>query len=210
MRGVAKGTQCLTTGSPTPLPQTLALVDSSARVATGRILKRLRELASTGRLERTYFELNAVVEDCVRITEHEARNKSVAIRVSCTPDLGEVYADRVQIEQVLVNLLRNSMDALMLVKSERRTITVSTTLLDGKTTQVCVSDTGPGIGALTPEALFDPFKTSKPEGMGLGLSISSSLLEAHGGRLWAEPWSRLGAVFCFTLPAGERDDERTD
>lgn len=189
----------------TELERVLQQAQTQAQRA-GAIVRRLRDFASTGRLEKSTFDLTAVVKDSVAFTEHEARNKGIAVSLSRTPDACSVYADRVQIEQVLVNLLRNSIDAMELAESPVRTIKVSTTVLDAQTVQVCLSDTGPGLGQCTAKDLFGPFNTSKPEGMGLGLSISRSLVEAHGGHLWAQPASDRGATFCFTLPSGSRDD----
>ncbi len=117
------------------------------------------------------------------------------------PEFDLIYADRVQIEQVLVNLLRNGMDSMASV--ERRELTVSSRLSAAGLIEVAVSDTGAGISASALPRLFDAFFTTKPTGLGVGLSISRGIVDAHGGRMWAENNEGAGATFRFTLPLRE-------
>jgi two-component system sensor kinase FixL len=116
-----------------------------------------------------------------------------------------VLADRVQVQQVLVNLLRNSTEAMADVK--RRELRVTTTLIDAETIEIAVADTGPGLAKGVADRLFEPFLSTKPNGMGLGLSICRSIVEAHGGRLRGDPNPGGGAIFRFTLPAISRTGE---
>jgi two-component system sensor kinase FixL len=109
-----------------------------------------------------------------------------------------VVIDKIQVQQVVFNLVRNSVEAL--AESEIREIMVTTRWPGGEHVEVCIADTGPGLPDKVLSQLFQPFITTKPKGMGLGLSISRSIIDAHGGRLWAEPNHRGGVTFRFTLP----------
>jgi two-component system sensor kinase FixL len=111
----------------------------------------------------------------------------------------------VQIQQVLVNLIRNAVDAM--AEAPRRELTIASQRLDNGSVQVSVTDTGSGIGDDFRERLFQPFMTTKAEGMGVGLSISRSIIEAHGGRIWADPNPKGGTVFHFILPPRRDGDE---
>jgi two-component system sensor kinase FixL len=115
------------------------------------------------------------------------------------PSVEQVLVDRVQVQQVLVNLLRNAMDAMQ--DAPRRELTVSVVPIAGNMVELAVADTGPGISEEIAAKLFQPFVTTKPHGMGVGLSISRTIVEAHGGAMWVEANEGGGAVFHFTLPA---------
>jgi two-component system, LuxR family, sensor kinase FixL len=108
-----------------------------------------------------------------------------------------VLVDKVQIQQVILNLMRNAIEAMQ--ETERRDLTVSTAHVDRETVEVRVTDTGPGIAPAIASQLFQPFVTTKPQGMGVGLSISRTIIEAHGGRLWAEANPEGGTIFRMTL-----------
>jgi two-component system sensor kinase FixL len=115
-----------------------------------------------------------------------------------------VVVDRIQIQQVLLNLIRNAIDAMteMPAEASRREMVISTSRPDASSVEVAVTDTGPGLVPEVAAKLFEPFVTSKPHGMGVGLSISRSIIETHGGRIWAQPNPEGGTIFRFTLPAG--------
>jgi two-component system sensor kinase FixL len=115
-----------------------------------------------------------------------------------------ILADKVQIQQVLLNLLRNAIESVG--QGERRELTVSTKPSAGGMVEVSVADTGPGISPDVAQQLFQPFITTKPQGMGVGLSISRTIIEAHGGQIWTEPNPGGGAVFRFTLRALTKED----
>ena len=133
--------------------------------------------------------------------------RRVRLAVETDPALPPVHGDRVQLQQVLLNLLLNAMDALDDNPPARRLVTVRARPA-GATVEVAVSDTGHGIPADKLLRVFEPFFTSKPNGLGMGLAISRSIIEAHGGRLWAENNEAGGATFTFTLPVAEGGDAK--
>jgi two-component system sensor kinase FixL len=124
----------------------------------------------------------------------------VDIEVRIDEGLPAVLADRVQIEQVLVNLLRNAMDAMDAGKTERRSIVVVARRKSSRAVEISVADSGPGVAAEVTDTIFEPFVTTKPNGMGMGLSISRSIVESHGGVLRMACSVRSGATFMFDLP----------
>lgn len=165
----------------------------------GEIIRQLRQFVRKGETEKSSTSLNQVVSQTVRMIEPDARDKNVQISLSLSENGAEVMLDRVQIAQVLVNLLRNCIEAIDLAESDQRIVTV-TTRRNGETAVVTVRDTGPGLGSAM--AAFEPFQSTKTTGLGMGLPISRSIIEAHGGRLWADETSGDGACLYFTLPLG--------
>jgi len=172
--------------------------DQSQRA--GRTLHELLDFLHRGDLEREAIDLNAVVRESLTIT---GENGYLAFRpvLELQPDLPLVSANRLQVQKVLVNLLTNSVEAMRDagVPSAAITITVCTSA-GGNMAQVSVRDNGPGLNADAAQRIFDPFFTTKPNGVGLGLAISRSLIEAHGGQLWADMTAGPGATFHLTLP----------
>lgn len=166
----------------------------------GDIVRRLREFVTRGESVKTVQSLSALVEEAKSLGVASARQVGAQISVAAKAENDEVLADRVQIQQVIVNLMRNAVEAME--GAPRRELSLSTSAADGYA-RLDVADTGHGLkdGA---GALFQPFRSSKASGMGIGLSISRSIVEAHGGRIWAEPNPRGGAIFSFTLPLAER------
>ncbi|MGO8916085.1 MAG: sensor histidine kinase [Stellaceae bacterium] len=130
-----------------------------------------------------------------------AKESDVVVRMELSPDLPAVLVDRIQIQQVVLNLIRNSVEAM--AASERREISIRSYHGGAAMLEIAVSDTGPGLDAAVTKQLFQPFVTTKAKGMGLGLSISRSIVDAHGGRLWATPNDGPGVSFRFTLPIVE-------
>lgn len=163
----------------------------------GNIIRQLRQFVRKGETEKSPIMLNHLVEQTAKLIEPEARDKNVRIILTLTDEITDVVLDRIQIAQVLVNLIHNGIDAIETASSEKRAIMIESALDEGFV-QVTVQDTGPGLRSL--EDAFKPYETSKSEGLGMGLSISRSIVEAHGGRLWAAPETSEGARFHFTLP----------
>lgn len=152
-------------------------------------------------MESALLGINEVIADVVRLVGGEARRRGVALETQLSPDLPAVRGDRVWLEQVVVNLVLNAMDAMETAPPGERQMTVSTAGDGNSSIEVRVSDTGHGIAPPLAPRLFDSFVTTKAEGVGLGLSISRSIVEAHGGRIRAENNAQRGATFRFTLPA---------
>lgn len=164
----------------------------------GEIIQQLRQFVSKGKTEKSPICLNRLVRQTVRLIEPDARDKNVRISTSLNDDVAEVTLDRVQIAQVLVNLLRNSIEAIDQAESDQRTVSITTSRKSGEVVDVTIRDTGPGVNSTT--AVFEPFHSNKATGLGMGLPISRSIIEAHGGTLWADATVCEGASFHFTLP----------
>lgn len=169
----------------------------------GTIIHSLRQLARKGEAELERVDINAMVKDVLALIGHEVRGRRVQIHTELAEELPAVRANRVQIEQVLLNLARNAIEALQECERQDRTMAIGTTLSADGIVEVTVSDTGNGLPKDGMDHVFETFYTTKPDGMGVGLSISRSILEAHGGRLWATPNPAGGTAFHFTLKAWE-------
>jgi two-component system, LuxR family, sensor kinase FixL len=146
-----------------------------------------------------------VIDAAVSLTRMEAMQQTVEIEERIDPSLPTVFADRVQIEQVLLNLLRNAMEAMVAANTERRSIVVAARRKGNRTVEISVADSGPGVTAEVTDRLFEPFVTTKPLGMGMGLSISHSIIESHGGRLRLARKAPSGALFMFDLPTADAE-----
>jgi two-component system sensor kinase FixL len=155
---------------------------------------------------KAVHQLPEMIMEAARFGLLGATERGIRLFTEFSPDASTVLADRVQIQQVLVNLLRNAAEAV--ANSDRRDITV-TTMREGGMIVIGVADTGPGIAPEIVPRLFEAFATGKDQGMGLGLSICRTIVEAHGGRIWAEPGEADGTIFYFTVwhgDPGEGDD----
>lgn len=163
----------------------------------GQIIRRLRDFVARGESERRVESLPKLIEEASALALVGARDLGVRVRFNLDPSIDLVLVDRVQIQQVLLNLIRNAMDAME--QLERRELTITTTHYDDGLALIGVADSGLGISAEVASQLFQPFVTTKRQGMGVGLSISRTIVEAHGGKIWVEPNPGGGALFKFTL-----------
>ncbi|RYE02860.1 MAG: PAS domain S-box protein [Sphingomonadales bacterium] len=163
----------------------------------GSIVRRLREFVSRGDVEKSVEELTVLVDDAAKLALIGARERGVEARFSFDPAIHAVLVDKVQIQQVLINLMRNAIEAM--AEAPERILTVSTAPDEGGLARVTVADTGPGVAPEIAEDLFRAFNSTKPGGMGLGLSICRTIIEANGGRIWLESPPGGGARFHFTL-----------
>ena len=173
---------------------------NSQALRAGEIVWRVREFSRKQEARREPIDINGLVSEVVRLADIAARSREVAYEYHLAPGLPPVPVDRVQIEQVLLNLIRNGVEAMEAVPGEKR-LTLSSHLAEcGSAVQVTVRDRGSGLPDRIAVDLFTPFFTTKPEGMGMGLSICRGIIESHGGRLWAAPDEAGGTAFHFTLP----------
>ena len=165
----------------------------------GEIIRGLRKFVEKRETERSVEDVNTVVEEASNLALVGAADKNIKSELNLCPGLPHVLIDKTQVQQVVFNLVRNSVEALE--RSERRELMIKTSRAGKDLVQVTVSDSGPGLPAEISERLFQRFVTTKPEGMGIGLSISRSIIDGHDGRLWATPNPDRGTTFHFTLPA---------
>jgi len=164
----------------------------------GEIVRRLRDFMSHGQTSYRTENLSRIVTEANALALVGTRELQIEVEIDLDPAAEDILADRIQIQQVLVNLIRNGIDAM--IESERRSLRVSSKAQGGMV-QVIVEDTGSGIDEGVAAKLFQPFITSKQSGMGVGLSICRTIIEAHGGKIWCEAIRSGGTAFHFTLPS---------
>jgi signal transduction histidine kinase len=172
----------------------------AADLRATEIIQRLRRLLTKAQVEAKNIDLNEIVSEVIGILGAQAAARGVTINTVLTPHSLTVKGDRVQLEQVILNLVANAIDALAEARGDARRSTIRTQLVDEDTAELSVSDTGPGMRPDVLKQIFDPFFTTKQSGMGMGLAIARTIVEAHGGRLWAENQAGGGSIFRFTLP----------
>jgi signal transduction histidine kinase len=166
----------------------------------GDVVNRIGALMRKAPPRKEVFDFNEAILEVIALTHSEATKTGVMVRTQLAPRLPRIHADRVQLQQVMLNLIVNGIQAITDVADGQRDLLITTEgTEDG--VRVGVQDTGPGLSPEKLERLFEPFYTTKPNGMGMGLSICRSIVEAHGGRLWATGHASRGAVFQFTIPA---------
>ena len=182
------------------MARTTELMSKAADQAqrAGDIIRRLRSFVARGESERLPEDMNEVVREACALALVGARSDGIDVDMDMDESLPPVLIDRVQIQQVLVNLVRNSVDAMM--NQDERAISVRTMRNGEDAVEVVIADNGPGLAPEIAEHLFEPFNTSKPDGMGIGLTVCRSIIEDHGGRIWSAPVDGSGTDFRFTVP----------
>jgi two-component system, LuxR family, sensor kinase FixL len=175
-----------------------ALDDAAGQaVRAGQIVRRLRDFISHGQTERRVESLPRLVNEANALALVGSREHGIEVQVQLDPDAEAVFVDRIQIQQVLVNLIRNAIDAM--IGEEVRALTIRSAAGPEDFVTVSIEDSGSGISDEIAPQLFQPFVTSKQGGMGIGLSICRTIVEAHGGKIWLEPGDGNGTTFSFTL-----------
>ncbi|MEO9131669.1 MAG: ATP-binding protein, partial [Sphingomonas sp.] len=174
-------------------------VDEAAQQAlrAGQIVRRLRDFVARGETEKKVEDLPDMIQEASRLGLVDAHERGIRVFYHLDSAIGPVVVDRVQIQQVLVNLLRNAVEAL--ADRNERDIFVTTVRASDGLIRISIADSGAGIDPAFAPKLFEAFTSTKDEGMGLGLSICRTIVEAHGGRIWAEPGEGDGTVFHFTI-----------
>ena len=201
-----KGSRRLLAASPDPNRSKIEnALDRAAEQAirAGQIIRRLRDFVARGESEKRVESLSKLIEEAGALGLAGAREQGVQLRFNLSPECDLVLVDRVQVQQVLVNLFRNALEAM--AHSPQRELIASNARVTDDMIEVAIFDTGSGIPDDVMPNLFQTFYTTKETGMGVGLSISRSIIEAHGGRMWAETNSSGGATFRFTLPAASSE-----
>ena len=173
----------------------------------GQIIRRLRDFVARGEGEQRVESITKLVEEASALALVGVKDRGIRVQFQFNPEIDRVLADRVQVQQVLLNLILNAMDAME--TSQTRDLVISISPADGDQVKISVADTGSGIAPEIAEQLFQPFITTKRQGMGIGLSISRAIVEAHSGQIWVEPNPAGGTIFHFTLTVvneGDVDD----
>ncbi|WP_082531921.1 MULTISPECIES: PAS domain S-box protein [unclassified Phenylobacterium] len=194
-----RGSVRLLAAEPVPTERLSEALDKAGEqtLRAGQIIRRLRDFVARGETERRVESLPKLIEEAGALALVGAKEHGVRVSFDLDPTVKHVLADKVQVQQVILNLIRNAIDAME--ESPRRELQIISRPAEDQQALVTVSDTGPGISPEVAEQLFQPFITTKRHGMGVGLSISRTIVEAHGGRIWVEPTPGGGATFHFTL-----------
>jgi two-component system sensor kinase FixL len=205
-----KGSGRLLASETVPRERLRDAVDKASEQAlrAGEIIRRLRDFVARGETERRVESLPKLIEEAAALALVGAREQGVHVRLRLSAEADLVLADRVQVQQVLLNLIRNGLDAM--ADAPRRELTITSCPMGAEFVQVSVADTGPGVSSEVAEQLFQPFITTKRTGMGVGLSISRTIIESHGGRIWFDTSAGGGAVFSFTLRSARMEETSDD
>jgi two-component system, LuxR family, sensor kinase FixL len=187
---------------PLQLDEVRSAVESmiSDGVRAGEVVWGIRSLSRKTDPQRTALNLSNIIDEVMQLVQREVLNHRVLLRLEIEPALPAVLGDRVQLQQVIMNLLINGIQAMIPVTDRPHELSIRLHRHEGEQVLIEVQDTGVGIAPENMKQLFDAFFSTKPNGMGMGLSICRSIIEAHGGRIWATDNGRRGATFQFTLP----------
>jgi C4-dicarboxylate-specific signal transduction histidine kinase len=169
-------------------------------VRAGEVIQRIREFASRKELQRTELSVNDIINDILYLLRAEIGSHNIELVLDLKDDLPMVLADKILVEQVIINLARNSIEAMEMVDKSDRMLMLQSSLSRPDEIEISIRDTGPGLSSEKLELIFSPFYTTKDDGMGMGLAICQTIIHSHHGRLWAALNERGGTTLSFTLP----------
>jgi signal transduction histidine kinase len=167
----------------------------------GEVIRRIRALIKKVPVQKAPLDIDATILETVALTRSEMRRHRISLQTEFANDLPRIWGDRVQLQQVILNLIMNAIEAMSEVSEGSRELLIRTSKAASDGVLVAVRDSGPGLAPASLERVFEAFYTTKPGGLGMGLSICCSIVESHGGRLWATANTPSGTIFQFTLPA---------
>jgi signal transduction histidine kinase len=195
----------LAQGNPQPAMALEAVnnaIEDTNRAA--EIVRRIRFMFKKHVEHKTAIDIGALVNEVVKLTAGEASVRKISVQIEVSPSVHRVIGDSIELQQCLLNLLMNAFDAIAEAKSDLRSVTIKVVSEKTGWVSVNVSDSGAGVDPAVANRLFEPFVTTKREGMGLGLLVTRSIVESHGGAIWSTPNPDRGATFTFTLPVAEK------
>jgi C4-dicarboxylate-specific signal transduction histidine kinase len=175
----------------------------SEATRAGRVIRSLQALIKKAVPEVAKFDINAAIEEVLALARSELMQRQVSVRTTLFPEQQLLLGDRVLLQQVLLNLIINAKDAMSIITDRAKMVEIRGQITESGEALILVEDNGTGLDPKSAEHIFEPFFTTKPTGMGMGLSICRSIIEAHGGRLWASPRSPHGTTFQFTVPTAD-------
>ena len=185
--------------------QSAALIIADGHRA-GEIISRIRALAKKAPPQKDWVNINETILEVIALARSEVQGNRVSLQTQLSDDVPLIVGDRIQLQQVILNLITNAIEAMSGVDERSRVVQVGSSKDESQGVRVAVRDSGPGLDPKSLDHLFTAFYTTKPQGMGMGLAISRSIIEAHGGRLWAVPNDGPGATFQFTLDVGIKEE----
>lgn len=174
------------------------MIDDANRAS--QVIGRIRGLAKRAPPRKEILSIRETISEAIALTQREIEQRLVSLHVQIDDSLPDVLGDRIQLQQVLLNLIVNAIDSLAAASAEARDLFITAGLSAANEIAVTVRDTGGGLGSRAPEQMFEPFHSTKSDGLGIGLTISRTIIEAHGGHIWATANAPCGATFGFTLP----------
>jgi C4-dicarboxylate-specific signal transduction histidine kinase len=181
--------------------QSAERIRADARRA-GEIINRIRSFAKKASPQKDWMDINHTIRDVIALARSEVERNRVVLETHLSDHVPLIFADRIQLQQVILNLIMNAVEAMSEMSGSPRQLLIRTDTNESGGIVVAVRDSGPGLKPEGLHQLFTPFYTTKPQGMGMGLAICRSIIEAHGGKLWATANHDRGATFQFTLPTG--------
>jgi C4-dicarboxylate-specific signal transduction histidine kinase len=166
------------------------------------VISRIRSLINKAAPDRVQVQLNEIIKESIALAESQTSRNEVSVELDLAPNLPGLLGDRIQLQQVILNLMLNGIESMSGITTRPRRLMIRSVTQDEDEITVSIEDNGNGVSAENIPRLFEPFFTTRSQGIGMGLAISRSIIEAHGGRLWAESTVNQGSIFQFTLPMG--------